>query len=347
METKQPLLLDDPEALDETPELEASNLETPLPQQLDTVSLIGFYFRQANELPLLSDAQEKRLNRRLQRALEILAPEGTESGQLCIRDAKEALAARGHTRSRERRALVLVEACRRQLIEANLRLSVHIARAHQNRGLSLTDLVQEGNVGLIKAVDRFDPSRGFKFSTYAYWWITEQVRRSLKRSRRVVRTPDHVVDEIRTVQAVEGRLARELGRTPSRQEVAEATGHDPDRVDELLMLARPEVSTALTLNEKESIELGDTLAAGEEMSPLADVEARDQTALLERFLEQLSPREVDIVRRRFGLHSGDPETLQVISDQLGISRERVRQIEKQAIAKLRENSSAFADLAGN
>ncbi|MFE8070968.1 sigma-70 family RNA polymerase sigma factor [Marinobacteraceae bacterium S3BR75-40.1] len=346
MEIKPSLFLDEPEELRVRDEVDGALYEAPLPQQLDSMSLIGFYFRQANNLPLLSDAQEKRLNGRLERGLRILA--GNHSlDTLCIRDAKAAFQTRRHSSRRERLALRLVEGCRRRLIEANLRLSVHIARAHQNRGAGLTDLVQEGNVGLIKAVDRFDPTRGFKFSTYAYWWITEQVRRSLKRARRVVRTPDHVIDEIRTLQALEYRLTRQRGQAPSRQELARASGLTPERVDELLMLSRPELSTATPLNDSESLAFGDTLAGDDGDEPLRLTEQLDRNLLLERFLDQLSEREADIVRRRFGLRTGTPETLQTISDELGISRERVRQIEKQSIAKLRANSTAFADLAGN
>lgn len=327
--------------------------ESPLPDMPDDnepTSVIGRYFRDAHRFDLLGAESERDLSAALNEALETLLRQvpGAELSARTIRDvlslveeAEVVLDVAG------RKAMAAVEGCRSRLIESNLRLAVHLARGQQNRGLPLPDLIQEGNVGLIKAVERFDPSRGFKFSTYAYWWIAEEIKRAIKRGRRVVRTPDHVVDEIRRVQAVEARLARNLGQPPSREALAEATESTTGRIEELYRFARPEVSTSTPIAADGDLTLSDTLMDGEADPVDESLGDRDQQRVLDEVLSMLRPREGEILRRRFGLGMREPETLQMISQDMGISRERVRQIEKAAMKKLREHSSDFAHLAGN
>lgn len=316
----------------------------------DTPSLVAHYFRDAQRHSLLGEPAERRLSARLARALDILArhrdlPEGTPQ---TLRDVTEDLTEADLETTYARRALRIAMVCRRTLIQSNLRLAVHLARRHTNRGIPLTDLIQEGNVGLIKAVERFDPGKGFRFSTYAYWWISEEIKRSLKRGRRVVRTPEHVVDEIRALQAAMNQLYRRHGRAPSQQELARHLAIPAQRVGELLAYAQPEVSTATPLGEGDDIHLGEALSNDDERDqPEASLLPRDQKRLLGDILSNLNERERDILSRRFGLGLPEPETLQIISDNLGISRERVRQIEKGALAKLRERYANLADMAGN
>lgn len=324
-----------------SPNLEALDENEP-------ASILGHYFRDGHRHSLLGQAAERELSARLVAALDILLEAADETVEAkTIRDVLAVVGAddiAAHESAREARDVVAE--CRRQLIESNLRLAVHIARGQQGRGLPLPDLIQEANLGLIKAVERFDPTRGFRFSTYAYWWITEEVKRAIKRGRRVVRTPDHVVDEIRRLQAVEARLLRESGEQPAREQLAEEVDVTPERIEQLQAFARSEVSTATPIGADGELELGDTLA--DSVDPEEDLLGdRDRNRLLRDLFMILRPREVDIVRRRFGLDCDEPETLQVISTELGISRERVRQIEKGALKKLREHAVNVADMAGN
>lgn len=323
------------------------------PEALDDqepASVVGHYFRDAHRFSLLGKEEERDLGASLETTLRGLLREVAEPepDALTIREVLGRVETHTGTLSEQaRQHLADLRRWRRELIQSNLRLAVYIARGQQHRGLPLPDLIQEANLGLIKAVERFDPTRGFKFSTYAYWWISEEVKRAIKRGRRVVRTPDHVVDEIRRLQAVEGRLQRESGEQPDRYQLARAADTTPDRVDELLGFARPEVSTATPISSEGDLELGDTLA--DDSGDLGDspLMERDQARLLKDLFHLLREREADILGRRFGINRDEPETLQLISEALGISRERVRQIEKGALRKLREHATHFADVAGN
>ncbi|WP_228160642.1 sigma-70 family RNA polymerase sigma factor [Marinobacter bohaiensis] len=316
----------------------------------DSLSLVSHYFRDAARYSMLGERAERRLSRRLHHALARLAehrglPEGTA---LTLRDVTEELLPGDLTSAHARRALRLASACRSTLIQSNLRLAVHLARRHANRGIPLIDLIQDGNVGLIKAVERFDPGKGFRFSTYAYWWISEEIKRSLKRGRRVVRTPEHVVDEIRALQSASQQLRGESGNAPDASALARRLGTSIRRIKELQRYALPEVSTDTPLSDSEDLKLGDALAAEPPRDqPETSLEPRDQKRLLGDILARLDPREQDILSRRFGLDRAEPETLQVISEALGLSRERVRQIEKGALAKLREQYADLAHMAGN
>jgi len=316
----------------------------------EPASVIGHYFRDAHRFSLLGKDEEKALVSALTDTLNTLLEEA-EHPDIEALTIREVLASieqnQARLSDRAREALKDLARWRRQLIQSNLRLAVHIARGHQGRGLPLPDLIQEANLGLIKAVERFDATRGFKFSTYAYWWIAEEVKRAIKRGRRVVRTPDHVVDEIRRLQAVQARLQRETGDQPDRYELAEAAETTPERVDELLGFARPEVSTATPIGGEGDLELGDTLADESTSAEETALAERDRLRLLKDLFHVLRTREADILGRRFGINRDEPETLQMISEELGISRERVRQIEKGALKKLREHATFFADVAGN
>ena len=317
---------------------------------LEPTNIIGRYFRDAHRFTLMKPEEEKAFTGRLQEALETLlagVPEAAPTA-LTIRDVLAVIDDSGQPLDREaRRARQTVEQSRQDLIERNLRLAVHIARGQQNRGLPMPDLIQEANMGLIKAVERFDPSRGFKFSTYAYWWIAEEVKRSIKRGRRVVRTPDHVVDELRRVQALEARLTRETGFAPDRKTLAEAAETTPERVEELLFYARPELSTSMPISDDGDLSLADTLVETNDHGLDETLDHRDDQRVLDELLQILRPREAEVLRRRFGLAGGRIETLQTLSEDLEISRERVRQIEKAALKKLREHSVEFAHMAGN
>ncbi len=319
-----------------------SELQSPGPSPTqahagDTESLVGLYFRDASRYQLLSDVAEKRLSRRLSfcyRAItdELALPADTAQ---TYRETVGGLGDACAFSTRCRRACQLASASRRLLIQSNLRLAVHIARRYANRGIPMTDLIQDANVGLIKAVERFDPTRGFRFSTYAYWWISEEVKRCMKRGTRLVHTPENVVDEIRLLQKASLALHQTLGRMPSQSELAEEIEVSPSRVGELRALAVAELSVDSPVSSGAEITLGDSLSATEQSAPDHYMADRDRKRTLMALLAELDEREKDVLSRRFGLGLPEPETLQVISQDLGISRERVRQIEKGAISKLK------------
>lgn len=298
-------------------------------------SLVARYFRDVSDNELLTVEREQRLARRLSRCFAMLGTLTGQSGPATIREARACYDELPDS-LRVHRVRFLVQASRDLLIRSNLRLAVHIARRHEHAGGSgMSDLIQEANVGLIKAVDRFDPARGFRFSTYAYWWITEEVRRSQKRGQRVVHTPDHIVDEIRQLQTVTMRLHHRLARTPRQSELAREMEVSPSRISEIRGFAAAELSTALPQGGEGSVSLGDTLV-DHQRNPLDRMQSRDHGRLVAGLMAQLNDREQEVLKRRFGIDRKSEETLQVISDDLGISRERVRQIEKTALRKLQQ-----------
>ncbi|WP_040886997.1 sigma-70 family RNA polymerase sigma factor [Marinobacter santoriniensis] len=319
-----------------------------LPRDGERDSLVGLYFRDASRYDLLSDEQERRLSRKLTLCFRVVSRELAlpEDTPQTFREVMGSLGDACAFSTRCRRAYHLAMACRRKLIQSNLRLAVHIARRFGQNGIPMSDLIQDANVGLIKAAERFDPGKGFRFSTYAYWWISEEVKRCLQRGTRVVHTPENVVDEIRKLQKVSLRLNRELGREPSQAELAREMEASPSRIGELRALASREVSTETPLIEDSALTLGDSLEGRGSMTPDHPMSERDRQRALRRMLGELTEREQDILTRRFGLDRPAPETLQVISDQLGISRERVRQIEKGALRKLQSRFDGPDDAYG-
>lgn len=311
-------------------------LLSTLPSDGERDSLIGLYFRDASRHDLLSDTDERRLARKLIRSLRTIHKElGLSDGT--PQTLRDVIGCRGKacaSSHRLRRAYLLAMACRNRLIQSNLRLAVHIARRYGHHGIPLTDLIQDANVGLIKAVERYDPTKGFRFSTYAYWWISEEVRRCLQRGVRVVHTPENVVEEIRQLQKVSMRLNQSLGREPTQTELAYEMEATPSRIGQLRALASREVSTDVPLVEDGAFTLADKLESGPQSRPDQPLRARDRMTRLKRMLGELSDRERDILVRRYGVGLIEPETLQAISEQIGLSRERVRQIEKSALRKL-------------
>lgn len=232
------------------------------------------------------------------------------------------------------------DAAKEKLVVANLRLVVSIAKRYVGKGMFFLDLIQEGNLGLMKAVDKFDYSKGFKFSTYATWWIRQAINRAIADQARTIRIPVHMVETIHKVARYQRQMLQELGREPTAEEIGQKMGMGPDKVRDILKIAQEPVSLETPIGEEEDSHLGDFIPDDETPAP---ADAASQTILrevIERQLHTLTPREETVIKLRFGLYDGRCRTLEEVGKEFDITRERIRQIEAKALRKLRHPSRA-------
>jgi RNA polymerase primary sigma factor len=289
---------------------------------IDTDDTIGLYLKEVGRVPLLTAEEEVELAQRIER------------GRL----AREELA-KGNVSPRRRKELqALIEdgwAAREHLITANSRLVISVAKKYMGRGVPFLDLIQEGNIGLIRAAKKFDYRRGHKFSTYATWWIRQAVTRAIADQGRTIRVPVHMGDQINKLLRVQHQLTQRLGRDPSVEELADALEVTPQKVENMIQVARRPLSLETPTDDEEDSVLGDFIQDEE-------VPAPDETATynllrehLDSVLNGLPPREVRILQLRYGLLDGQAYTLEEVGRKMGVTRERVRQIEAQALSRLR------------
>ncbi|TXS08831.1 RNA polymerase sigma factor [Streptomyces sp. wa22] len=294
-----------------------------------TSDLFRQYLREIGRIPLLSAAEEVELARRVEAGLfaeeRLAGTPDPDSGLAVDLD----------------RLVVMGRMAKRRLIEANLRLVVSVAKRYVGRGLTMLDLVQEGNLGLIRAVEKFDYARGYKFSTYATWWIRQAMSRALADQARTIRVPVHVVELINRVVRVQRRMLQERGYEPTPEEVAAQLDLTPERVAEVLRLAQEPVSLHAPVGEEDDVAFGDLIEDGDAASPVETAAFLLLREHLEAVLSTLGERERKVVQLRYGLDDGRPRTLEEIGRIFGVTRERIRQIESKTLDKLRGH--AFAD----
>lgn len=343
--------LSDDELLDGIPEeeLKASEIEVTLPKvnskrpqrltrkrTVDTsvTALTGdpvrMYLKEIGKVPLLTASQEIDL------AMKIEA--GVAATEELERAEEEGL----ELDRREMRRLTRVEQvgieAKQQLIEANLRLVVSIAKRYVGRGMLFLDLIQEGNLGLIRAVEKFDYTKGFKFSTYATWWIRQAITRAIADQARTIRIPVHMVETINKLVRIQRQLLQELGREPSPEEIGEKMGLSAERVREIQKISQEPVSLETPIGEEEDSQLGDFI---EDDAAVVPPDAASFSMLQEQLgkvLDGLAERERKVISLRFGLEDGHPRTLEEVGREFGVTRERIRQIESKTLAKLRHPS---------
>ncbi|MEU6492046.1 sigma-70 family RNA polymerase sigma factor [Streptomyces sp. NPDC046984] len=312
---------------------EAPEPAEPLRGRADTSGpssdLFRQYLREIGRIPLLTAVEEVELARRVEAGL--FAEE--KLGNTPDLDSELALDLD--------RLVVMGRVAKRRLIEANLRLVVSVAKRYVGRGLTMLDLVQEGNLGLIRAVEKFDYARGYKFSTYATWWIRQAMSRALADQARTIRVPVHVVELINRVIRVQRRMLQERGYEPTPEEVAAHLELPGERVTEVLRLAQEPVSLHAPVGEEDDVALGDLIEDGDAASPVESAAFLLLREHLDAVLSTLGERERKVVQLRYGLADGRPRTLEEIGRIFGVTRERIRQIESKTLNKLRDH--AFAD----
>ncbi|MFJ2391694.1 RNA polymerase sigma factor [Streptomyces sp. NPDC087843] len=323
------------------PPTDAVDVETEAPEPVEPLrsrtadtggpssDLFRQYLREIGRIPLLTAAEEVELARRVEAGL--FAEERLRLA--CDLDSQLALDLD--------KLVVMGRMAKRRLIEANLRLVVSVAKRYVGRGLTMLDLVQEGNLGLIRAVEKFDYARGYKFSTYATWWIRQAMSRALADQARTIRVPVHVVELINRVIRVQRRMLQERGYEPTPEEVAAHLDLPSERVSEVLRLAQEPVSLHAPVGEEDDVALGDLIEDGDAASPVESAAFLLLREHLEAVLSTLGERERKVVQLRYGLADGRPRTLEEIGRIFGVTRERIRQIESKTLNKLRDH--AFAD----
>jgi RNA polymerase nonessential primary-like sigma factor len=315
------------------------NIQTEDTNTKFTADMVRTYLREIGRVPLLTREQEIVYGKQVQQMMTLV-------------DAKEALAKKlrreptlqewaAHVRQPETELKQIVQHGKRakqKMIEANLRLVVAIAKKYQKRNMEFLDLIQEGTLGLERGVEKFDPTRGYKFSTYAYWWIRQAITRAIAQQGRTIRLPIHITEKLNKIKKVQRELAQQLGRSPTPAEIAKELELEPAQIREYLNMARQPVSLDVKVGDNQDTELQEMLE-DEGPSPEHYMTQEFLRQDLNNMLAELTPQQREVLALRFGLEDGNEMSLAKVGERLNLSRERVRQLEHQALAHLRRRRS--------
>ena len=300
-----------------------------------TADMVRTYLREIGRVPLLSREQEIIYGKQVQQMMALLEAKEALRKEIDHEPSLSEWAARVNQSETEiNHLMVQGKRAKQKMIEANLRLVVAIAKKYQKRNMEFLDLIQEGTLGLERGVEKFDPMRGYKFSTYAYWWIRQAITRAIAQQGRTIRLPIHITEKLNKIKKVQRELAQKLGRSPSPTEIAKELELEPAQIREYLNMARQPVSLDVRVGENQDTELQEML---EDDGPSPEYYTTQEFLRqdLNNLLAELTPQQRQVVALRFGLEDGNEMSLAKVGERLNLSRERVRQLEHQALAHLR------------
>ncbi len=300
-----------------------------------TADMVRTYLHEIGRVPLLTHEQEIVYGKQVQQMMAMLEAHDTLAEKLQREPTRQEWADHVQLSETEiNRIIKLGTRAKHKMIEANLRLVVAIAKKYQKRNMEFLDLIQEGTLGLERGVEKFDPTRGYKFSTYAYWWIRQAITRAIAQQARAIRLPIHITEKLNKIKKVQRELTQELGRSPTPAEIAKALELEPSQIREYLNVARQPISLDIRVGDNQDTELQDLLE-DEGPSPEHYMTQESLRQDLDDLLAELTPQQREVLTLRFGLEDGNELSLAKVGQRLNLSRERVRQLEHQALAHLR------------
>jgi len=312
-------------------------------RKANTVDMVRTYLQEIGKVPLLSHEQEIIFGKQVQQMMALYNVQKQLSEELDRKPTEQEWAdAVNKTPNEIKKILHQGKRAKQKMIEANLRLVVAIAKKYQKRNMEFLDLIQEGSLGLERGVEKFDPTKGFKFSTYAYWWIRQAITRAIAQQARTIRLPIHITEKLNKIKKTQRELSQKLGRSPSPNEIAVALELEPAQIREYFSIARQPISLDVKVGDNQDTELSELLE-DDGISPDAYTTQELMRQDLHKLLGELTSQQQQVVKLRFGLEDGRELSLAKIGQRMSISRERVRQLEQQALAHLRKKRSSVKE----